>query len=308
MRKRKMRGWIIGIVLLALLVPAVCFAQVKGSNDPRDSFPAPSGLQAFLLYYQNISASKQYTQGQLTNNNADLNAQLAVARWVGYYEVIPRWTVALSFLQPYGYKSLGNNAGTANGGNSSSGLGDLYGVVANYFNWAKSPNFTAYTDLSFYVYTPWGEYDRNKALNLGNNIWSYRLTFIPWAIRVKSLTWELAGSIDWYETNNEANSSYAHLGRDPLYSAWTHVTYDITKQFWVGLSYFYYNGGATEVNGVKQYVRGSRNTINEQMWQGTAAVAITPAFQAMFQYQWDSKIDNGFDQHIIKFRFAYAWQ
>jgi len=293
--KGKMRWLMVGILLMALLVPSICFG-LGGEVDPRDGFPGPDKLQAVLLYYRNVSATKYYVNGQVKYPNADLNANLAIARWVGYWEVVPKLTMALSVLQPYGYQNEGNIYNQ-----TSTGLGDTTLVEANYFNWAKTANFTAYTDLSFYAYVPDGEYDKNKAINLGANRWDFRVNLALIAMRYKSFTFEQHVGIDWFTKNDEYQVN-KNLGQDPIYSSQTHVTYDITKQLWLGVSYFYRNGGETQINGVDQ-----KNSYNEQKWMGTAAVNITPNFQFMTQYAWDAKIDNGFLTREIRFRFAYAW-
>jgi len=299
MKKGKLRGLILGIVILTMVVPSICFA-IGREVDPRDGFPGPQGIDVFLLYYRNGAATHYKANGHQVYN-ADVNATLTIARYVHYFGITEKLTWVFTVLQPYGYQQvrLPNDGSIYN--QSTSGLGDTTLVTGGYYNWTKGPNFTAFTDLSFYLYLPVGEYDKNKAINLGANRYNLAISFAVWVMRFKNFTFEEMVGIDWF-TKNDEYAVVKNLGQNVVYSNQVHMTYDITKAFWVGASWFYHNGGETQINGVPQ-----KNSLNENKLMGTAALALTPATQLMMQYAWDASLDNGFPTRWIMFRFAYFW-
>jgi len=126
MKKGKLRGLILGIVILTMVVPSICFA-IGREVDPRDSFPAPPGTDAFLLYYRVFGANHVNANGQYSRA-VDLNGTLAIARWAKWWGISEKYVTAVSIMQPYGYQNESKVYGQ-----TSTGLGDTIWIWANYF-------------------------------------------------------------------------------------------------------------------------------------------------------------------------------
>lgn len=304
MKKGKLRGLILGIVVLTMVVPSICFA-IGREVDPRDGFPGPQGIDVFLLYYRNLSSTHYNVNGH-KEYNVDLNGNIEVARYVHYFGITENLTWVFTVLQPYGNEQLRlPNTPTQNGSvynTTTSGLGDTYAATGGYYRWAKTADFQLFTDLVGYVYFPTGQYDKTQPLNLGAYRYNFAISFPIVVMRYKNFTFEEMLGYDWFTKNDEYYPGNVNYGQNGVFSNQVHATYDITKQFWVGMSWFYHNGGETQKNGVEQH-----NSLNEEKLMATATVAITPSTQLMMQYAWDAHLDNGFEQRWIQFRFAYFW-
>ncbi len=292
-----LRRWIIALILLILVVPVMSFAA-GSETDPRDAFPAPGGTQAFLLYYRNTTGDKLKANGN-NASNIDFDSSMAIARYVRYW-AFDKITIAGNIIQPFGYQDLEIPGGGGSIHGSSSGLGDTTLGLTMYYHWLPNQILSI---VSAYGIAPTGAYNHNNLVNLGSNRWNFRINATPFAWKKDKFTLELIGSVDLYTANSDYTASSVTLKQDPIYTVQGHVTYDITKTFWIGASYFCHSGGETEVNHVKQH-----NDTTEHKVMGTAGILTTPHTQMLLQYATDVDLDNGIPIHEIRVRFAFFWK
>src|SRR5262245_10050033 len=137
-----------------------------------------------------------------------------------------------------------------------SGFGDpqlrfsalLYGAPAlsleEFANY--KPDFIVGTSLA--VTAPLGQYDSDKAVNVGTNRWSVKpevgisKTWGPWTL-------ELDASVTFFTDNHDVLGQT--LERDPLYAVQGHVIYHTRVGLWAALDATYYGGGAATVDGLQ---------------------------------------------------------
>ncbi|MEE9368936.1 MAG: transporter [Pontiella sp.] len=108
-------------------------------------------------------------------------------------------------------------------------------------------NFVMGTSLK--VTAPMGQYDSNRALNIGTHRWSVAPE-IGMSKTFGSLVLELAGAATVYTDNN--NFLGQKKEQDPLYSVQGHVVYTFKRGIWLALDATRYAGGRTTVGGVEK--------------------------------------------------------
>ena len=176
------RAAVIGIVLLA------CGAQageqghyVPGSWSPRDLLSAPAGLTVLAPYVSYYDADRART-GDGSTVDADAGINVGADSWmltpVLVYSPTTKllgadWSVTL--VPAYG--EAGANARLTAFGqdillfdNNNRGWGDLYVVPAN-LTWHLNSNWALSAQYAFWA--PVGEYDANRADNVGLGYWSH---------------------------------------------------------------------------------------------------------------------------------------
>lgn len=137
-----------------------------------------------------------------------------------------------------------------------SGLGDPRLRVAVNFYGAPAlsvPEFASYRqDLivgaSLQVTAPVGQYDSSKLVNIGTNRWSVKPE-LGISKAVGPLTLELMAAVVYYTENDDFYGG-STVTQDPVYSAQTHLTYNLGSGNWVAVDAVYYTGGRSTVDGV----------------------------------------------------------
>jgi hypothetical protein len=88
--------------------------------------------------------------------------------------------------------------------------------------------------------------------------------------------------------------------QDLLYGGEVHLSYDVSKRWWLGLSYFYANGGETEIDGIDQEDKQSNHAL-----MFTSGFNIGDNYQLLLQYRDDFAVKSGIETKSIQARFAY---
>ena len=303
MRKTKsLLRWMLTVILLVSVLPAVCFAASE--IDPRDAIPAPNGTDAVLFYYRNIRSNQYNGNGNTVSNNANLDSDIALVRYIHYW-AWDKWTVAAQVIQPFGYEHAEVAAAGLN--QTTSGIGDTIFSGAAWYNLKADKDNMFWVALALYVVPPTGSYDHNNLINLGSNSWNFRVEFFPVVWKYNNFTLEIGGGVDFYTDNNDYTPASYNLEQDVIWTIQTHVTYDITKTFWIGGSYYRHSGGDQTIskNAFKQDLN---NSVTEDKVMGTLGIHLTPQTQLLLQYATDlGATNNGFTYHAFQTRLAYFW-
>lgn len=98
------------------------------------------------------------------------------------------------------------------------------------------------------VIMPFGEYNSDRLINLGNNRWVVRPQIGVLHQREK-WQFELTGSVFLYQTNDEFWQG-RELKQDPLWFVQGHVIRAFDKGWWASVSGGFAHGGRSTVNGV----------------------------------------------------------
>jgi hypothetical protein len=236
-----------------------CLFQMPAANaidlDPGDYESAPAGVSVGLLYYQHATRNKAYAGGNVALRNAQFDSDVGIARFVHYMK-LGDYLIAPQVLLPFGQLRAGGNLSALG---SNSGLGDVILAAPLWLiNNPEQRNFFAVTP---YLFAPTGNYDRNRALNLGENRWKFNLQAGYVTAISKSWSFDLSGDVMVFGKNSDLAAPGARLEQDPLYQVQGYLKYHWTDatRLAAGLSHSF--GGETQVNGVAQNDRAKTTKV-----------------------------------------------
>jgi hypothetical protein len=200
---------------------------------------------------------------------------------------------------------------------SSSGIGDLYlqGVINLFGAPALSAEaFGTYkqdTVLSLLVgvTAPTGDYEGNRALNLGMNRWNLRVglpfvqTLGDW-IPGEITTLEILPSV-WFYGDNDDSILGSTLSQDPMYTVEAHITRDITAEIFVSLDYFIQRIGDSTLAGLPSGVAHTSDSLG-------ATVGYMLNAQTQFQLRYASTLSpddlqGELEAEMLQFNCNYFW-
>ncbi len=287
---------IVMFLLLTLMVPAAVLAD----NLARDYIPAPPGTLAIFAYYEHLTATNLYVNGNKFSNNIDLNGNIGLFRPV-YFTQIGPFVIDPQFIIPFGSLSLDLNDGISS--SNSSGFGDPILLATIWF--LNDPKCKTYLGFTPFFYIPVGSYDNDKAVNLSENRWHFReeLGFVKgWEIIPEhNLYFELQVAGDFFTSNNDFGPTGATMSQSPGLTVESHLSYDLTKLFWASADYYYHYNGNQVVDDVTFKTGGPSSTVGL-----TLGYNIAPSYQLVFQYKVDAYVENGPQTQTALIRFLYA--
>jgi len=121
-------------------------------------------------------------------------------------------------------------------------------AVEEFQEYVRSHERRTTAGVGLAVRLPFGEYDDDKLINLGDHRFEFQVqlgvvhTVGPWSF-------ELTGSVFLF-TNNDDFFNGNRLEKDPLYAIQGHVVRTFDGGYWVSAGASYGRGGETEINGV----------------------------------------------------------
>jgi hypothetical protein len=278
------RTAVAGIRALALAVGACCASGASAIDvDAGDYTALPAGTTLAAIYYQNASRDALYANGHRLAGDNRLDSNVGILRGVHYLNV-GGYIIDPQFLLPFG--SL-EGKGDLSGLGRESGVGDL--ILASTLWLVNKPESGTYFGLTPYLILPTGSYDRNRALNLGENRW--RLTLQAGFITplADKLLLDVIGDVTYFGKNDDFGATSATLKQKAQYQFQSALRYNLTPRWDVRLGLSYVNGGETEVNNVSRddRQRTSKFTVGSGYF-------ITPTLQLLANYGRDMAVDNGF--------------
>jgi len=141
-----------------------------------------------------------------------------------------------------------------------------------------------------------------RALNLSANRWAFK----PEIGLVKGFGekffLDLIVNGEFYTDNDDFGSAFlpTRLEQDPTVGFETHLSYDITKQWFISLDYYYVYGGETTVAGVSQNDTQSNHGLGLSLFWG-----IGSNNQLMVEYRDDFSVRSGAGTNQLTLRWAY---
>lgn len=276
------------VALLLIILSAMGVLDTPSAyalDNDADDYSAgalPEGTNLALLYYQHVDRDEVFSGGQKVANGR-LSSDVGILRGVRFVKWGP-FIADPQFLLPFGQLNASKDLDAL--GNTS-GLGDLILTATIWLH--NNPEEGYFFGVTPAVYVPIGTYDKNKALNLGENRWKYLLQagyVMP--VFTKDLSLELVGDVTFFGHNNEYGATGRTLSQDPLfeYQAW--LRYNVTPTFDLRVGATHYTGGRTEVDGVKNDDR--IKTTSAKVGFGWA---FAPSWHLVAVYGEDLSIRNG---------------
>src|SRR5882762_9004690 len=183
--------------------------------QPFDWVPAPRGASILMGYYQ------FGTRRELTNTitgavkNSHLDSHIGIARYLYYNEAFGHPFV-LDLIAPFGALTDGRIGGNPAG--SASGIGDPTVSVGAWL--INQPEHGRYLSAASFLSIPIGSYDRQSALNLGQNRWQHDLQVDFTQTLFERFTIDVSGVWTYYGENTDAGLAHQTLRQDSSWSAY----------------------------------------------------------------------------------------
>ncbi len=278
--------------LLCLSLTGAFLGTAQADNDPRDYLPFPDGTNLFTLYYQYARGKDLYGQGSKIAKDYDLATHIWLVKGTTYREIASRLFVFQAGL-PMGRADL--DWDSAGFDEETSGFGDPI-FLTGFWPYADREQ-RLWWGLSGWVTVPAGNYDKNKALNLGANRWSFKAeSNVTYGIQ-EDLFLELTAGLTFYTENDDYLYRDTALTQAPVFVLEGHVSKDLSSTLNVSVDYFFHYGGETTIGGVNQ-----NNTQNDHALQGTVGFLLGEGWWARLVYRNDFHVNNGPQTQTVGFR------
>lgn len=290
---------ILGTILLAValftFVPMTVPGPVLADNDAMDYVAAPPGTKLAIFYYRHITANELHSDGSKVSDDANLSANIGIFRGV-YFTKLGPFTIDPQFLVIFGQQDL-DGAAFGNAEISAQGLADLVVLATIWF--VNDPESKTWFGFSPFLTIPIGDYDEDRALNLGANRWAFKPE-ISYAKGFDKWHLDLTAAVEFYEDNDEFMG--ATMEQDPIVTLESHLVYKATDTFNIILDYFHHRGGETTVAGIDQDDEKEDHTLGMSFsWW------LTPQYQLIIQYRRDLEVENGLQTDMVGMRFLHAF-
>lgn len=272
-------------LLATSTVGAMALASVPAlaqAIDAGDYVPAPPGTHLGLIYGQYSHAGAIYADGKKVDDKAELDVALTIFRYVGFTK-IAGMTLDYQVLQPFGHIEAG---GSVKALGSTTGFADTILVSTLWVH--NNPDRKSYFGITPYLFLPTGEYDRTKALNLGENRWKGSLQAVYSKGFGDHFVAELAGDAMIFGKNKKYGAASV-LEQKAQYRVQGFARYLIDSKNEVNARLMYLTGGETKIDGLDQ-----NNSIKTLSMLGTYRRTLSPAWQVMLQGGTDLSVHNGF--------------
>ncbi len=247
------RRLLVSLALVGALLPQMLSAQGYG---PRAFAPVPKDLTILTPFAMFMDGNMEF-DSSIVFPGLEIESNVGILQVSRSFDLFGHIAGAFVVL-PAGEVNLAL-AGTGAEGDSS-GLADpavgftvaLYGTPAMTMQEFAQWQPTSTMGLMIVAQAPLGEYDPNKAANIGADRWKWIVGF-PWTAYLRggpgrpTSTFELLPSVSLFGDVDATGD-----GQDPLYGLEAHLTHDLRPQLWGSIDALYVTGGETDVNGVDQ--------------------------------------------------------
>lgn len=244
-----------GAVFALIVLLLASLQAYAGEIEPKAYMNTPVGINFLLVGYA-YSDGGLSTPGSLPIEDAELTMNTGVT---AYARTLNVWGKSGKFDVILPYSELSGSAMVDGRPRERqvSGIHDpLMRFSVNFYG-APALSMEEFADYqqelimgaSVQVSAPFGEYDSDKLVNLGNNRW-----FVKPDIGI-SKAWgpfalELSTGVFCF-TDNDDFFGGKTLEQDPVYTSQIHATYSLGHGIWAALSGTYDYGGRTTTDGVK---------------------------------------------------------
>ncbi|RYZ17346.1 MAG: transporter [Chitinophagaceae bacterium] len=279
---------------LMLAAAAPCLSAQALEVTPGDYEALPVGATVGLVYYQHSTTNSAYAQGHKASSDFNLTSDIGILRLVHAYRLTDQLSIEPQILLPFGHVSSGGDASALG---STRGVGDVTVTAPLKYRLNDANDILAAT---VYLTAPTGNYDRDDALNLGENRWKADLqaAYIKhfgekWAV-------DLVGDAIWYGDNDDFTANSVRREQDVSYAAQLMGRYIIDPGTSLAVGVGHSWGGENGVDGTAQDDRGE--TTNFRV---TAAKFFTAQDQLQIQLGRDLVVENGPKENFrLNLRYA----
>ena len=248
----------------------------------------PDGTNAFILYGQYARRNAAYAGGSKLPGSPRLESEVGIARYLHVLRIDDRWTVDPQVLLPFGHLDASRDLSPLG---SASGVGDL--VLATAFKYKIDPAAGEVFGLTPYLYVPIGNYDSNKALNLGENRWKFALQAAYTRPLAAKWRMDAIGDVTFFGKNTDCAAACGSvadttLRQRPLYAGQLYLRYEPTASWSTAIGVTHAWGAESRVNGASLDDRTGTTAIKL-----TASTFVSSRLQLMATVARDVRVRNG---------------
>jgi hypothetical protein len=240
MPQKKMKFLLFLFLILSSILANAIDLQPGEIKAPIGSFYA---AQISYLY---VDKGDKYTHGVKKSDSSNINQNAMLLRLGHAFEInqTPAYIYAQSSFNHMENKDL---PGSPNA--NSNGIGDTTIAFAlwPYANREKDEYF----GVAGYVLLPTGDYDRNRTINIGSNIYQGAIQAGYQKRLSSNVNWMIALDTVLSGDNNQYLGNYK-LEKDPLYNFQTGLQYIFNPTYSMSLGYFYAVGAESTLDGLDQ--------------------------------------------------------
>jgi hypothetical protein len=245
---------IAAITLLAValvLHPGKAKAQ---SMEPRAYSNAPVGMNFLILGYV-YQKGNVLLDPSVPVKDVSIEAHTALAAYSRVIDVFGK-SGRVDLFVPYSRLTGSGTMGEHEQQRKMAGFADpaarfsvnLYGAPALTLEEFKNYRQDTIVGVSFMTTAPLGQYDDDKAANIGSNRWSFKPE-VGVSQAFGSWTVEAIGGVTFFTENDDYFGGHKRE-QDPIYSLQGHLIYNFQSGIWAALNAIYYGGGRTSIDGV----------------------------------------------------------
>jgi hypothetical protein len=250
----------------ALLAASVVIPKARAQDlEPRAYSNTPVGLN-FLLSGYVYQTGDVATDPSLPLEDANLHVHSAVLAYARSFGVLGTSAKA-DVVVPYSW--LSGSAGFQGEPRHRyvAGFADprfrlsvnLYGAPALSVEDFPSYEQDVIVGASFQFSAPLGQYDAERAVNIGSNRWAFKPE-IGVSKAFGPLILELTPGVVFFTDNDDFLDGKVRE-QDPIYAVQAHVIYRFGAALWAAVDGTYYGGGQTTVDGVEADDRQSNSRV-----------------------------------------------
>lgn len=251
-----------------------------------DYEPLPPGASALLLYFQHAQSSDFYQNGRKVSDRFKLRTDVSLLRYIHSFGLAENVVVEPQFILPYGHLHA---SGDASALGQTTGVGDL--IVGAPVKWTLNTTNKDIFSLAPYLYLPTGSYDRDDALNLGENRW--RVLLQAAYIHHFNAQWSLdtAADVSWVSHNHDYTSAGLTLKQQTRYEYQAYLRYNLSPFTHFGVGGGRIEGGRSTVESVGQDDRADTTYVRLM-----ATHLFAPSWQAQIEVGRDIQVEQGFKE------------
>jgi Putative MetA-pathway of phenol degradation len=302
------------LAVIALLPSGAVHAQGDG---PRSQLMLPTGVNFLLPTYINLEGNFNFAESILIPG-ADVKSDVYVLTYMRAFDLGGR----------YAHLWVNTIWGHVDGGGTitNPGAGQVIPIDVQESGWADAivsfklgligteplppaelVKFAQPFQLSAFasVSIPVGEYDSDRPLNLGTNVWALRLgapMVFPVGDPHGSYFLEVLPSVTFFEDNDDPTGGASKREQDPLFVIESHLSHNFMPKFWASLDLRYRYGGETTTDGVDD-----DNTANVLGGGFSFGYSFTP--KVGMQASWGNVLleSDGSDQEMLRVKFIFSF-
>jgi hypothetical protein len=177
---------------------------------------------------------------------------------------------------------------------------NLYGAPALTLEEHQSWQQDVLVGVSLQMIVPTGQYDDDRAVNLGSNRWAFKPE-VGVSKAFGKLTLEVDTAFTFY-TDNDDYLEGKTREQDPIFALQAHAIYSIHRAIWAAFDVTYYIGGETIVDGVQ-----NDDELSSVRVGGTLSLAVSRRNSVKLYASGAGMTRYGSDFTIIGVAWQYRW-